>query len=334
MSYGKVVKLHLRDATVAGFRVAEIVNQTIQSVAFARTDENIGKLGKYPEGDRPGVYMLFGEDENEKATVYIGESENVQKRLLQHIREGKKEFTEIVFFTSKDENLTKAHVRYLESALIELALKNRKYSIINVQQSEQIANDKEVAAHNMLNSQSRQKYINRALLPLSEIDAMAEYLGSVALLLGVLGHKLLDIHKSAQVKTNTKLVESISNTIHNIQSPNESPSFLYLKIKTADAKAVQIDTGGLRVLAGSKIGMATPTIPRKAKETREALLENNELTQQADYMLLNIDFDFSSPSSAAAFIAGGSINGRDAWKTADGKSLKDLEEAIATEVSE
>lgn len=38
---------------------------------------------------------------------------------------------------------------------------------------------------------------------------------------------------------------------------------------------------------------------------------------------------FSSPSAAASVLAGGNRNGREAWVAADGRSLKQLEEAQA-----
>ena len=42
-------------------------------------------------------------------------------------------------------------------------------------------------------------------------------------------------------------------------------------------------------------------------------------------MLLE-DLLFGSPSGAAAFVCGMNTNGRTEWKTADGVSLKELEE--------
>ena len=61
---------------------------------------------------------------------YIGEAENVYGRLVQHISE--KEFwNEAVVFISKDENLNKAHIKYLESRLFELASDAGRYEIQN-----------------------------------------------------------------------------------------------------------------------------------------------------------------------------------------------------------
>jgi hypothetical protein len=40
------------------------------------------------------------------------------------------------------------------------------------------------------------------------------------------------------------------------------------------------------------------------------------------------DYEFSSPSAAAAIIHGGHANGLAAWRTSDGKTLKEIEAAV------
>jgi hypothetical protein len=75
---------------------------------------------------------LFGKAESAtaKPKAYIGEAENVYSRLVQHVSE--KEFwTEAVVFISKDENLNKAHIKYLESRLHEHAHGAARYELQN-----------------------------------------------------------------------------------------------------------------------------------------------------------------------------------------------------------
>ena len=75
---------------------------------------------------------MFGKAESSTSTpkVYIGEAENVYSRLVQHISE--KEFwNESVVFISKDENLNKEHIKYLESRLFEIATNASRYEIQN-----------------------------------------------------------------------------------------------------------------------------------------------------------------------------------------------------------
>src|SRR5690606_8002102 len=70
---------------------------------------------------RTGVYVLLGPpEESGLPRVYVGEGDPIKPRLEQHA--SKKDFwTKCIAFTSKDENLNKAHVQQLEARLIDLA---------------------------------------------------------------------------------------------------------------------------------------------------------------------------------------------------------------------
>ncbi len=81
---------------------------------------------------RPGVYLLLGEhDESELPGLYVGESEDLATRLKEH---NSKEFwTTVIAFTSSSGQLNKAHIRYLESRLLELAKEASRCNIENKQ---------------------------------------------------------------------------------------------------------------------------------------------------------------------------------------------------------
>ena len=102
-----------------------------------------GKAYKIPRGmikecsDRPelnstGVYLLFGRDEEgtSKSVVYIGEAENIYKRLTQHLNQ-KDFWHEAVVFISKDDNLNKAHIKYLEHRMHAMACDANRFGITN-----------------------------------------------------------------------------------------------------------------------------------------------------------------------------------------------------------
>jgi hypothetical protein len=72
------------------------------------------------ELDKAGIYILVGSDPVTNAPLaYIGEAEVIRDRLKQH--KAKEFWVSAIVFVSKDENLTKAHVRYLESRVLEEA---------------------------------------------------------------------------------------------------------------------------------------------------------------------------------------------------------------------
>src|SRR5208337_5434783 len=93
------------------------------AVAAPRTE--LDELLSREELDRPGVCLLIGSDPvTNQPSAYIGEAEIIREQLKQH--KSKEFWVSAIVFVSKDENLTKAHVRYLESRLLaEAAQVNR-----------------------------------------------------------------------------------------------------------------------------------------------------------------------------------------------------------------
>ncbi len=128
--HGKTIKLFLMDADPDGRMVCELSNWTGKAYRIPRG--KVKDCADRPELKSTAVYILFGgaESSSEKPRAYIGEAENVYSRLVQHV--GEKEFwNEAVVFISKDENLNKAHIKYLESRLYELATNAGRFQIEN-----------------------------------------------------------------------------------------------------------------------------------------------------------------------------------------------------------
>lgn len=128
MSESATVKIFLVEGDPVSVRTAEISNWTGKAIAGPRS--RLDEIRKREEAGKPGVYFLSGIDpQNGKPKVYIGEAEDVQKRLKDHL--GLEFWKTVVLFVSKDENLTKAHVRYLEGKLIEQAKKAGRFELHN-----------------------------------------------------------------------------------------------------------------------------------------------------------------------------------------------------------
>jgi len=64
-------------------------------------------------------------------------------------------------------------------------------------------------------------------------------------------------------------------------------------------------------------------------ELRAELLKNGVLIQEANNLRFTQDYTFSSPSYASSVVLGRNSNGRTEWKDANGKTLKQLQEAQA-----
>ena len=126
------IKLFLPNGDAQSLRIAEISNWTGKALAAPRTE--LESFFEREEIDQAGVYFLVGTDaQSNKPKAYIGEAEDVGKRLKQ---QREKEFwVQVIVFVSKDENLTKSHIRYLEGRLIEDAAKIGRFELENDQTS-------------------------------------------------------------------------------------------------------------------------------------------------------------------------------------------------------
>jgi len=144
-------------------RTAELSNWTGKAVAGPRSEFE-GVLAREESG-KSGVYFLTGNDpESGKPAIYIGEAESIRDRLKSHLE--KDFWNQAIYFVSKDENLTKAHIRYLEGKLIDKARGAGRALVTNGQSS-------------------------GAKLPESDREDMEVFLEKIHQLLPVLGVELL-----------------------------------------------------------------------------------------------------------------------------------------------
>lgn len=120
------ITLFLPFGDANSLRTAEISNWSGKAVAAPRTE--LDHLLAREELDRPGVYILTGRDPKTNVQhAYIGEAEVIRERIKQH--KSKEFWVSAIVFVSKDENLTKAHVRHLESRLIDEAGKVNRFTL-------------------------------------------------------------------------------------------------------------------------------------------------------------------------------------------------------------
>lgn len=108
-------------------------------------------------------------------------------------------------------------------------------------------------------------------------------------------------------------------------------------VLTCKGKGVQA-TGyeasqGFVVRAGSQaVAETVPSMEQHVRgmfDLRQELISNGVLAMQGGLYHFTQDYSFSSPSTAAAVILGRSANGRVEWKTADGRTLKEIQAAEA-----
>ncbi|HQV38637.1 MAG: GIY-YIG nuclease family protein [Flavobacteriales bacterium] len=125
------IKLFLVHGDPKRLRTAELSNWNGKAIAGPRSE--FDSLLAREESERSGVYFLTGVDpESGRGAVYVGEAESIRDRIKSHLA---KDFWNHVVFVVGNENLTKAHVRYLEGRLIEQAKTVGRADVKNAQGS-------------------------------------------------------------------------------------------------------------------------------------------------------------------------------------------------------
>ncbi|QGU06712.1 GIY-YIG catalytic domain protein [Corynebacterium occultum] len=314
---GKQVRLFLVDGTVGGLMTAEILNWTGHMLRARRKD--LGRIKTREEAQRTGVYVLFGTNEEGEPAAYIGEGDNVVKRLENH--NANKDFWEdVVIITSKDMNLTKAHARYLESELIKLAKSIGRVSLLN-------GNDP----------------TGGAALPEADQSDMQYFISQIRILMPVLG---FDIFRGRSTQGQPfpvapgipeEAATSISSSVSDeIAESSDSPVF-YMKTREGSDAQAQIIDGEFTLLQGSVIPSAMKDNPHMADSTRKQfivreaqhakVLEISVPGPTPGLVTLSKDFVFTSPSAAASIVYGrASANGRTTWRTESGQPFGDWEQ--------
>lgn len=277
---GRTVKIFLVDGIPSGVMTAEIMNWTGRFTVAPRTQ--IADLAQRDELKRTGVYVLAGQNPEDptQETVYIGESDNTWKRLIQHNSDTAKDFwSKTIVITSKDENITKAHGRYLESRLIQIANQAQRAQVINGTNPE-ITN-----------------------LPETDIADMEYFLEQIQMILPVLGFTFAIPLPKINTNQNSEGFENVS------------PVFIFNSVGS-NAEAQEVNDEFI-VFSGSTArkthvnSLAPSYIQIREKLQREGKLINSE---DPDYWVFAQNVPFQSPSTAANIVGGASLNGRQYWK--------------------
>jgi len=274
------IRLFLPRGDAKSLRTAEISNWTGKAIAAPRTE--LEELLARDELSKAGVYVLIGTDpQTNGPRAYIGEAEVIRERLKQH--KSKEFWVSAIVFVSKDENLTKAHVRHLENRLLSEATRIGRFAL-------------------------EQNQAGGSRLPESDREDMEVFLSRIQQLLPVLGSDLLTPIQST--------------------SKPQPGGVLFCRIKGAEARG-QRTANGFMVFSGSTAVLEDRPSAEGYPWTlaqRKQLTTDGTLAQDSGFLTFKKDVEFSSPSAAAVVIHGGSANGLTAWKTADGTTLKQLDE--------
>lgn len=291
MSQGRTIKVFLVDGTPTGLLTAEIMNWTGHVITGPRS--RLTELVQRPEAQRTAVYFLVGLDQGAGigTQVYIGETDDAARRLAQHNKpedKGGKDFWErVCVVTSKDANLTKGHIKFLESRLIDTAKQAGRCELLN-------GTDPGYAG-----------------LPEADRSDMEFFLEQIQTLLPVLGFDFL--RRGPQVPADTTIGQPGAVVT---PPPSASPVFNGdLKRLDITARGQEIN-GEFVVFQGSQARASWEGVEVSYMRLYQELVKAGVLApvEGGRCNVFTRDYAFSSPSAAAAVVSGRSANGRVHWR--------------------
>jgi len=293
---GKSINLFLMDGEPSGSIKCTLANWTGVAYKIPRTE--LEKCKERDDLKQSGVYFLFGVDEEtNESVVYVGQA-GVRKNgegILYRLQEHKRK--------SDKDYWTEAVVFTTSNNSFgptEISwLENRFCSLAANAKRYSVKNGNDPNLGNVTEEKE------------SELEEFVDY---AKIVMGVLGHKIFE-----------PLTETVSNEKQDDSAVDES--IYFFKRKDTDAKG-KTTSEGFVVLEGSVVRMSIrPSCPDSVKSDREK--HKNAIGENG---ILNASILFKSPSGASSFVNFGSSNGNIDWKTANGKTLKDVENNEAEDV--
>ncbi|HCQ64388.1 MAG TPA: DUF4357 domain-containing protein [Rhodobacteraceae bacterium] len=272
---GRSLELFFVDGQPDGLLTAELFNWTGHVLQVPRT--RLKEALRRTECGFTGVYILLG-DREAGPTAYIGESEDIGARLRNHALE-KEWWDRAIIITTAANNLHKAHVKYLESRLVELAIKAGNTPLENGNTPAR-SSLSEAAQTNM------EVFINNlsVVLPAIRVDLLVD-------------------------RTRPKIPDEDTKTA------GQTAFILTSERAGIHARAV-LKEGELIVQAASQVRSAwvgKGSWDKGYRKLREHLIETGIIDFQEGTGVFTENYAFSSPSAAAAVIVGRAANGRTEW---------------------
>ena len=241
---GKSIDLYLMDGTVTGRWQATLSNWNCIAYKIPRDDLKI--CDDLPELHAPGVYFLFGrDDESGRQFVYVGEGDDVLKRLIQPhgFEKGDAFWTEAIVLVTPDNTLDKGKIKYLENRFYGIIADAKRYIVKN--------------ANTPTQSQ----------LPKKTRDLLEEFIINTQIVMPALGHKALEPQPSHD---NEKDIDDL---------------LYFSRSHGKGGKATgKLEDDGFWILKGSYIYPEAadylPTGIKKAREQYAAIIDKNGILQE------------------------------------------------------
>ncbi|MBM7817403.1 hypothetical protein JOE56_002097 [Brevibacterium paucivorans] len=301
MASQKTAHLFLIDGTPNGRIKCSLSNWIGKVYLIPRTE--IERSKNRVHLNQTGVYLLFGtEADTGEQFLYVGQAKERQNgkgvlgRVVEHIGDEHLDyFTHVVCIIDSENSFGPTDVSYLENAFHQLAMVAGRVKLKN----------KSIPSPANVTEEQR--------------AALDDFILNAKILIGTLGYRVFDAVddvKQPELSQSTGPVDEAEPT-------------LYLNAAEANGTGRQ-STDGFVLFAGSKLrAEMTGSVPAAARENR--FRYSNRVNSAGE---LQRDTLFGSPSAAASFLLGTSVNGRVVWKNDSGQTLREIEESEAKAVAE
>lgn len=222
-----------------------------------------------------GIYFLLGEKDGQP-TLYIGQAQDIQRRLMQHsVSENKSFWTRTLALTSTgDAVFNNAHLNYLERRFHDLASEAGRMNVEN----------------------SMPPSVGCGIATIQQ--EMDECISHTVVLLNLMGYDFLE-------KQPDPLPQKPEPSATPAVAEDSSVRLLYCTVADADAVGCLNDDGSITVLKGSRICAVTKGSCSPSAAVLRAEAGESHITQK--------DYTFKSLSSAACFVGGCQLNGKLYW---------------------
>ena len=294
MARGKSINLFLMDGDADGRVKCTLANWTGVVYKIPRTD--LDKCKERKDLKQSGVYFLFGiDDHTDRPVVYIGQAgarkngEGLLNRLSEHRRNSEKDYwKDAVAITTSNNSFGPTEISYLENYFYNLALKVGRY---------EVKNGNDPTPGNITEEKE------------SELQEFIDY---TKLIIGTLGYKvftpLVPTHHDVEQKTDQ----------------SDGDALVYLK-RTIKNIGLTVTAAGKQTAEGFVVLKGSIISPDENSKNISSGIRKRRQTAKIENNILQEDVLFDSPSGAADFVVGNSLNGWTEWKSEDGRTLRELE---------
>lgn len=292
---GKTITTYLINESQYGPKTIEIRNWVGKAI-YSPISNLSDLLNTRNEFKNPGIYFLKSQPDNEiySEKIYVGQTENIKQRLSDHLLDENRDFDECLVFISKDDMLTRSHIKYIEA---------RSIKYIKELNNAELENKKEEKI---------------PALPETDISDMEYFFNEMKVIMPIVSFNCF--------KPNTMHISQVNDTI-DINKIIDQDKIFYIKSRNnIYAKAIETEDGFI-VLKNSKCRKKdNPSMKNEKKVLKKKLIETKILVDKGDTFVFSEDTIFKSPSQASSVILGSQTSGPQNWKTEDNKTYKDFME--------